>query len=72
MHLGYADLNPSYHQAANTKPVWSLAKPLPRVVRSGMVPTKDGLRETLQNAERPAQNSQELGLDVDTNDLEQG
>ncbi|ODM17999.1 hypothetical protein SI65_06787 [Aspergillus cristatus] len=72
VHPGYADLNPSYDQAANAKPVWSLAKPMPRVVRSGMVPTKDELRETLQNAERPAQNSQELGLNVDPNDLEQG
>ncbi|PYH89958.1 MIP transporter [Aspergillus ellipticus CBS 707.79] len=69
---GYADLNPSYEQPANTKPVWSLAKPLPRVVRSGMVPTKDELLQARQNAQLPAENSQKLGLQVDPNDLEQG
>lgn len=26
---GYADLNPSYDQPNNARPVWSLAKPLP-------------------------------------------
>lgn len=72
MHPGYAELNPSYDQGANTKPVWSLAKPLPRVVRAGMVPTKEELLDNLQNAGQPAQNSQQLGLDVDPNDLEQG
>ncbi|KAJ5363661.1 MIP transporter [Penicillium cataractarum] len=69
---GYADLNPSYEQANNAKPVWSLAKPLPRVVRPGMVPTKDELLQNLANAQLPAENSQRLGLDVDPNDLEQG
>lgn len=33
-----------YDQPANTGPVWSLAKPLPHVLRPGTVPTKDGLR----------------------------
>ncbi|KAG2421320.1 hypothetical protein HFD88_005294 [Aspergillus terreus] len=65
---GYADLNPSYEQASNAKPVWSLAKPLPRVVRSGMVPTKD---ELLQ-ARAKAQNSRRLGVEVDPTDLERG
>jgi aquaglyceroporin related protein len=69
---GYVDLNPSYEQANNAKPVWSLAKPLPRVVRPGMVPTKDELLQSLANAQLPAENSQKLGLDVDPNDLEQG
>ena len=69
---GYADLNPSYEQPNNTKPVWSLAKPLPRVVRPGMVPTKEELLEQLANAQLPAENSQKLGLDVDPNDLELG
>ena len=69
---GYADLNPSYEQPANSKPVWSLAKPLPRVVRPGMVPTKDELLQQRANAQLPAENSQRLGLDVDPNDLEQG
>ncbi|KAJ6108632.1 hypothetical protein N7523_009955 [Penicillium sp. IBT 18751x] len=69
---GYSDLNPSYEQPSNAKPVWSLAKPLPRVVRSGMVPTKEELLEARQKAEMPAENSQKLGLDVDPNDLELG
>ncbi|KAH8688716.1 MIP transporter [Talaromyces proteolyticus] len=69
---GYSDLNPSYDQPANTKPVWSLAKPLPRVVRPGMVPTKDELLQARANAQLPAENSQKLGLDVDPNELEQG
>ncbi|KAJ5133311.1 hypothetical protein N7476_003460 [Penicillium atrosanguineum] len=69
---GYGDLNPSYEQANNAKPVWSLAKPLPRVVRSGMVPTREELLQARQNAEMPAENSQKLGLDVDPNDLELG
>ena len=72
VHPGYSELNPSYEQAPNSKPVWGLAKPLPRVVRPAMVPTKEETLESLQNAERPAQNSQNLGLDVDPNDLEQG
>ncbi|KAJ6177721.1 Major intrinsic protein [Penicillium mononematosum] len=69
---GYADLNPSYEQASNARPVWSLAKPLPRVVRPSMVPTKDELLQNLSNAQHPTENSQRLGLDVDPNDIEQG
>ncbi|KAF9888627.1 hypothetical protein FE257_008559 [Aspergillus nanangensis] len=72
VHPVYTALNPSYEQAANTKPLWSLAKPLPRVVRSGMVPTREELLENRVNAQAPAANSQRLGLDVDPNDLEQG
>ncbi|KAL1846738.1 hypothetical protein Plec18170_009028 [Paecilomyces lecythidis] len=72
VHPGYADLNPEYDQPANAKPVWSLAKPLPRVVRPGMVPTKDELLQSRANAQLPAENSQNLGLDVDPNDLEAG
>lgn len=69
---GYSDLNPAYEQPNNAKPVWSLAKPLPRVVRPGMVPTKDELLQTRANAQLPAENSQKLGLDVDPNQLELG
>lgn len=69
---GYGDLNPAYEQPANAKPLWSLAKPLPRVVRSGMVPTKGKSLENRANAQLPAENSQRMGLDVDLNDLEQG
>ncbi|KAI3199036.1 hypothetical protein CBS147311_6120 [Penicillium roqueforti] len=69
---GYIDLNPSYEQPANAKPVWSLAKPLPRVVRPGMVPTKAELLENHASAQLPAENSQKLGLDIDPNDIERG
>ncbi|KAJ6153939.1 hypothetical protein N7485_012308 [Penicillium canescens] len=69
---GYADLNPSYEQPSNARPVWSLAKPLPRVVRTGMVPTKEELLQNLANAQRPTENSQRYGLDVNPNDIEQG
>ncbi|CAI7578480.1 unnamed protein product [Penicillium palitans] len=69
---GYSDLNPSYEQPSNARPVWSLAKPLPRVVRSGMVPTKQELLQNLENAQRPTENSDRLDLDVDANDIEQG
>lgn len=69
---GYGELNPSYEQPANAKPIWSLAKPLPRVVRPGMVPTKEELLENRAKADRPAENSQQAGLDVDPNQLESG
>lgn len=72
VHPGYGDLNPSYEQPNNAKPIWSLAKPLPRVVRPGMVPTRNELLESCINAELPAENSQKLGLDVDPNELEKG
>lgn len=72
VHPGYADLNPAYEQPRNAKPVWSLAKPLPRVVRPGMVPTKNELLENRIGAELPAENSQKAGLDVDPNELEKG
>ncbi|KAK5131035.1 hypothetical protein LTR08_001385 [Meristemomyces frigidus] len=72
VHPGYADLNPAYEQPANAKPVWSLAKPLPRVVRPGMVPTRSEMVESRLNAELPGENSQWLGLDVDPDDLEKG
>ncbi|GIK05244.1 hypothetical protein Aspvir_009348 [Aspergillus viridinutans] len=72
VHPGYTELNPAYEQPANAKPVWSLAKPLPRVVRPGMVPTKEELLEARANAQLPAENSQKMGLEVDPNDLEAG
>lgn len=49
-----------------------MAKPLPRVVRPGMVPTKDELLQSRANALQPAENSQKVGLEVDPNDLERG
>lgn len=72
VHPGYEALNPSYAMPANARPVWSLAKPLPRVVRPGMVPTRSEIMESRANAELPGENSQKLGLDVDPNDLEKG
>ena len=69
---GYGVLNPSYEQPVNSKPIWSLAKPLPRVVRPGMVPTKEELLDTHANAHFPAENSQKMGLDVDPIEIEQG
>lgn len=47
---GYADLNPAYEVAPNARPVWGLAKPLPHVIRPGMIPTRT---EVLEQA--PAQ-----------------
>ncbi|KAK4542775.1 hypothetical protein LTR36_006151 [Oleoguttula mirabilis] len=72
VHPGYADLNPAYEQPANAKPVWSLAKPLPRVVRPGMVPTRAEIVESRVNAEVQGENNQRLGPDVDLDDLEKG
>jgi aquaglyceroporin related protein len=40
---GYTQLNPAYEQPSNIRPVWGLAKPLPRVLRPGMVPTTSEL-----------------------------
>ncbi|KAK6003662.1 hypothetical protein QM012_009433 [Aureobasidium pullulans] len=48
---GYAMLNPAYSQPMHSKPVWSLAKPLPRVVRPGMVPTASEIENINQQAE---------------------
>ncbi|KAL3426845.1 MIP family channel protein [Phlyctema vagabunda] len=41
---GYTQLNPAYDQPVNTRPVWGLAGPLPRVLRPGMVPTRSELK----------------------------
>lgn len=72
VHPGYAELNPAYDQPTNAKPVWSLAKPLPRVVRPGMVPTKEELLQNRAKPQLPAENSQKVGLEVDPNDIEKG
>ncbi|KAI1621888.1 aquaporin-like protein [Exophiala viscosa] len=45
---GYAQLNPAYDQPTNVRPVWGLAKPLPHVLRPGMVPAKDELEKEVQ------------------------
>ena len=60
---GYADLNPAYDQPVNTRPVWGLAKPLPRVIRPGMVPSKSELKLQIPETQKP---------DPENVDLEQG
>lgn len=65
---GYSDLNPAYDQPTNVRPVWGLAKPLPRVIRRGMVPTLSELR--YDNAVSMDQAKQEIA--PDDNDLEKG
>ncbi|CZR62893.1 related to Putative channel protein, exgression is glucose repressed by Mig1 and Mig2 [Phialocephala subalpina] len=62
---GYADLNPAYDQPVNSRPVWGLAKPLPRVIRPGMVPTRSELKLQIPDEEQQRQD----GANVD---LEQG
>jgi aquaglyceroporin related protein len=62
---GYAELNPAYDQPANTRPVWGLAKPLPRVIRPGMMPTKKELKIQIPEVEPQKQ-------DAAQEDLEQG
>jgi aquaglyceroporin related protein len=63
---GYSQLNPAYDQPANARPVWSLAKPLPRVLRPGMVPTKTEIkREILQK-----QNQEEEDTELDEGRIE--
>lgn len=57
---GYAQLNPAYDQPANTRPVWGLAKPLPHVLRPGMVPTKDELRKEVSQNEDQAGSVKDL------------
>lgn len=61
---GYTDLNPAYDQPQNTRPVWGLAKPLPRVIRPGMVPSRSELKIQIPAEEQRRQ-------DANT-DLEQG
>ncbi|TVY90239.1 putative membrane protein [Lachnellula willkommii] len=63
---GYVQLNPAYENPANARPVWGLAKPLPRVLRPGMVPARSELNIDTGEAgnQKPAASN-----DVD---LEQG
>lgn len=59
---GYVDLNPAYEAAPNARPVWGLAKPLPHVVRQGMIPTKT---EVLQQAPGQRQHEQRAEEEFD-------
>jgi aquaglyceroporin related protein len=63
---GYTELNPAYDQPSNSRPVWGLAAPLPRVVRPGMIPTRSELNVNNEN------DNQKVEQDVDPTDLEQG
>jgi aquaglyceroporin related protein len=49
---GYSELNPAYDQPVNSRPVWGLAKPLPRVIRPGMVPSRSELKIQIPEAEQ--------------------
>lgn len=69
---GYADLNPEYDQPHSAKPVWGLAKAMPRVVRPGMIPTRQEVVQAALEPELPAENSHKQGVDVDPNQLEAG
>ena len=69
---GYADLNPEYDQPHSAKPVWGLAKAMPRVVRPGMIPTREEVIEAALKPELPAENSHKVGAEVDPNELEAG
>ncbi|KAH7390146.1 aquaporin-like protein [Cadophora sp. MPI-SDFR-AT-0126] len=62
---GYTELNPAYDQPMNTRPVWGLAKPLPRVIRPGMVPTQSELKVQIPDVEQQKQDTANI-------DLEQG
>lgn len=56
---GYVDLNPAYEVAPNARPVWGLAKPLPHVVRAGMIPTKTEVLEQAPGQRQHEQRAQE-------------
>lgn len=62
---GYLDLNPAYEQAPNSRPVWGLAKPLPHVVRPGMIPTRSEIREqTPGQVQHEQQATEEFDLEA--------
>lgn len=56
---GYVDLNPAYEAATNSRPVWGLAKPLPHVVRQGMIPTRTEILEQAPGQLQHEQQAQE-------------
>jgi aquaglyceroporin related protein len=64
----YAELNPAYDQPVNTRPVWGLAKPLPRVIRPGMVPTRSELMLQIPAAE--AQKQDPVNADLERGAVE--
>ncbi|KAF2083678.1 aquaporin-like protein, partial [Saccharata proteae CBS 121410] len=62
---GYSQLNPAYEQPVNTRPVWGLAKPLPRVIRPGMVPTQSELNMNNPQAGQAAATKPDIVVDPD-------
>ena len=65
---GYSQLNPAYDQPDNVRPVWGLAKPLPRVLRPGMVPTRSEYQiETLSSSNNQQEPDLEQGVDQTLN-----
>lgn len=66
---GYAHLNPAYVQPDNVRPVWGLAKPLPRVVRPGMIPTRTEINIAQQQQQQQQEQQPQSQAEVD---LEQG
>ena len=68
---GYSQLNPAYEQPVNVRPVWGLAKPLPRVIRPGMMPTRSEINLTQPvAAEQPAQDPANLNVDLEQGRIE--
>ncbi|KAG4026367.1 hypothetical protein MFRU_041g00120 [Monilinia fructicola] len=65
---GYAHLNPAYVQPDNVRPVWGLAKPLPRVVRPGMIPTRTEIDLAQQQQQQQPQN--QAGVDLEQGRIE--
>ncbi|RAL64855.1 hypothetical protein DID88_001451 [Monilinia fructigena] len=65
---GYAHLNPAYVQPDNVRPVWGLAKPLPRVVRPGMIPTRTEIDMAQQQQQQQPQN--QAGIDLEQGRIE--
>jgi aquaglyceroporin related protein len=65
---GYGQLNPAYEQPVNVRPVWGLAKPLPRVIRPGMVPTRSEIN--LQQAAEPEQPQDSANVDLEQGRIE--
>lgn len=62
---GYVDLNPAYEVAPNARPVWGLAKPLPHVIRPGMIPTRtEVLQETPGQLRHEKQAQEEFDLEA--------
>lgn len=65
----YAALNPAYAAPTNQRPVWGVAKPLPRVLRPGMVPTPSelNLSKSHSGGQQP-----DAGSHWDVDDIEKG